>query len=130
MTIINRPKIAEIRTDITEALKAVGDKHGIKISTGSASFSAAAMTMKLEIVTLGDGGVERDLDAEAFTRSALNSGLSPSDLGKTINLEGRPLTIAGYRPKARKHCIVLKSPDGLVFVASAETVRRALGSDV
>jgi hypothetical protein len=126
MTIITRPKIAEIRRDIIEALADVGVKHGLKLDTGNATFTSTSLSLKLEMTSLGEGGVERDLDAEAFTKFASLEGLDPSDLGKPIKLQGKPFTIAGYRPKARKNCITVKSPAGKVFVTSADTVKRAL----
>lgn len=126
MTKINRQLITILRAAITEALAPIGKEYDVKISTGSASFTASSMSMKLEIVALGDGGVERDLDAEAFTSYATLIGLKPEDLGKPVMLQGQPFTIAGYRPKARKNNIAIKSPEGKVYVTSSDSVKRAL----
>jgi hypothetical protein len=128
VTTLDRKKIQELRVAIEAALDHVGLDHGVRFSTGTASFDTHGGTasFKLEVVALGEAGTERDLDAEAFTKHALIIGLKPEDLGKAIKVGDRPFTIAGYRPKAKKNSMVIRAPDGKTYVATVDTVRRGL----
>ena len=113
MTTIDRSLIRVLREDINKALEAVGQKHGIKLEAGNASFTAATATIKLQAVTIdaSTGAVEghsatdlkaaQDLATYAFAR-----GASADWAGKFFYSRGRRFQIIGLLPDRRENCIL------------------------
>lgn len=53
MTTINRELLRVLRAEIDEALLALGNKHGLALNVGTASFSDTAATFKLTVAVKG-----------------------------------------------------------------------------
>lgn len=107
-TVITRALLAQLKTEIDAAIKTVGDRHGIDLKAGNASFSDSNFALKIEgVVKGGETG-----EAQTFLRNATRFGLSNDDLGKTIKLRGRGYTITGMN---RGGSILANRDDGKGF---------------
>jgi hypothetical protein len=128
---ITRAMFPKFRTDLDDALKALGDKYGVTMSLGTIRYSDTEFSGKLMAVSKeATSGVEAD-DGNlkwkaAFLKNARVYGLTPEDLGKDIVLSGITYKIVGARPKAGQP-IVLKRSNGSFIASYAEPVRSALG---
>jgi len=121
--------IKAIRADLNQAVEAINKKYNVAIRAGNASYdpTGGTATIKLDVVALGDGGAQRDIPAELFIQFAPRIGLKPDDLGKVVTIQGRKFKVAGYKPKATKNNIIIKSiDDGKVYVTDTATVKRQL----
>jgi DNA replicative helicase MCM subunit Mcm2 (Cdc46/Mcm family) len=128
-TIIDQSLLKNLRNEMNIALADVATRHGVTLRAGTASYDPVAGTanFKLEVVALGEDGAQRDMPAELFLQNAEFIGLKAEHLGKIVTIQGRTFTVAGYKPKARKNCIVIKDTDsGKSFVTSADVVKRQL----
>lgn len=128
MAEITKALLKEVRSDIDEALKAVGQKHGLQMKCGNASFIPGGNgTMKVEMSSITEGGQVVSKIEEDFKFYASRYGLKPSDLGRTFrNWDGTVYTIVGCKPKAHKYPILATDPSGKRFKFQSYTVKTAL----
>lgn len=128
-TIIDQDLLKNLRADMNAALVSVAENYKVTLRVGAASYdpTAGIANYKLEVVALGEGGTQRDMPAELFLRHAEIIGLKAEHLGEIITVQGRTFSVAGFKPKARKNCVLIKDTvNGEVFVTTAETVQRQL----
>jgi hypothetical protein len=127
-TNISKDLLQALRSDINAALKAVGEKHGVELSAGNASFTPMNATFKLEVRTIAADGVAVTKEqADLKARRAL-LGLTEEHLTQVFTLGRDSYTLHGYRSKAQsKPFLIKRVSDDKVFIVDEPTVRRALG---
>lgn len=131
MTTINKELLKKIREEINAALTATSNKYNVTLRAGNASYdpTLGTATFKLELLALNAIGENRDIPAELFLKNADLIGLKKEDLHKEITVSGRKFTVAGYKPKARKNCILIKDVlNGKIFVTDISTAKRKLAN--
>lgn len=112
--------VADMRDDINKALEAVGEKYGLTIEAGSASFTETSVDFKLKAVNA----------QENWNRCIAYTGLRPDDYGK-IGLFGgtHKLKIIGFDRSARTNKVQLIDPEtGKRFHASVSDTISALNA--
>ncbi len=126
MTAIDRPLLRALRTEITEALAAVGKKHGFTIYAGNASFTESRATFKIEVVS----GVTEEGESPMVTKAAADwkalakhYGCEPEWLGKTFG----QYEVVGLMPKSRRFAILALKGNKLVKIP-VETIRILSGA--
>lgn len=107
---LTHQKILAIQVELADALRQIGDKHGLNFDVGDVRFDAAGFKTSLKCrvrgVTLFDTPRGR-----AFVQHARIYGLDGDDLGKVI-IDGRKrLKITGLNANAPKNCIELECVD-------------------
>lgn len=122
---MTKETVSTLRDAINDALKSVGEKHGVTIHCGNAKYDDYSATFSLDASI----AATEDFDParEKWAKHVAFTGLTPEDYGKVIYINGAPYTICGFNSSARKNCIMLKSKGGGEFVADIETVLNALG---
>ena len=127
MTTINKDLLKNLREDINTALIETANKYNVTLRAGNASYnpSLGTATFKLEVLTLSADGEKRDMPAELFLQHADFLGLKKEYLYKEISISGQTFTVAGYKPKARKNCILI-TRNGKTFVTDVQTVKNKL----
>lgn len=129
MSRITKEFIKALRQEINDALAPVAARHNLTLTAGNASFfpDKGTASYKLNLVTQSEDGSARDLPAELFVSHASMIGLRADDLHKEITIGGSKFKIAGYKPKARKNCIVIKDVhSGKTYVTDVNTVKYQL----
>jgi hypothetical protein len=131
ITKFDRSNLAILQADIEAALKAVGEKHGVKIGAGSGKFSATNFSLKVECFVAGagtgddDASVRLDKFAEAFKRY---QPLYFSDLTMeaVYQIGTAKYKIVGYNSRAREYPFLLKDQaSGKVFKFPEDRVKAA-----
>lgn len=115
---ITQKTVENMRTDINEALKAVGKKYGLTIEAGSASFTETSVDFKLKAVNA----------QENWNQCVAYTGLRPDDFGK-IGLFGgtHKLKIIGFDRSARTNKVQMIDPEtGKRYHASVSDTISAL----
>jgi len=115
-----------VRPALNAKLKELSEELGIEITAGSASYSGANATFKLELATIGDGGVVNTPEREHFLSHSHTFGLPADALDSIVTFSrGEEMRIAGLKIKARKNNILLESikHPGQFAVAPDETVK-------
>ena len=119
-----------LRTEINDALKALGVKYGVSIKAGNASYNSELATFKLELTTLGQGGAVETKEAKDFKSHASMYGMKADDLGKTVTIQGRQCQITGLKPRSR-NCIIGKDlSSSKSFKLPLAGVKKSLGYEV
>ena len=132
--------VHQIRTDMTEALKAVATKHGLVINLGRIRFNAKELRCKLEALAIDQtfGATEAEdkgtiIGITDGERAAWNAyceryGLKPEHLGATIQLNGSPYKLVQIKPRFRKYPIIaVNKLTGKSYKWPAVKIRSALG---
>lgn len=121
------PKMLEaLRRDIDEALKAVGKKHGVELTSGRATYSDEHFSIKLE------GKLEGALSAEAAAYDTNRELFKLPPRDTEITLRQQVFILRGLTPRGK--VILERKQDGKEFTTSVTdvvtTVRLASGSKV
>lgn len=121
---LNRANLGLLREAINAAIADFGNKFGVKISTGSASFSPANATMKLEIATISTDGVVESKERTAFIREARLYGLNPEWIDKEFTMLGsqQVCKVIGLNTRCHKSPVICDS-NGKRYKVSASTVK-------
>ena len=121
----NQENLRTMRAEMEEALTNAGAQYGVTFTIGKITFLGASFNVKIDAVC-DPTGKGKDIDALNFERYAKSYGLDPSDLGKTIRMNGLPYTITGLNPKAHKNVIQVTNSAGKTYVTSVAVVQREL----
>jgi len=131
----NKHNLINIRADIDAALKAVEQKHGMKLSLGNIRFSSDTFSGKLigavgTAAATSDEGSNSELKwRTAFVRNYFIS-LTKEDLDKEITLRAEKYILVGARPKAQSQMVLKNVKSGKYIAATANEVRLALGRPI
>lgn len=118
MTTINRAFLTTLRADIDAALKAVGEKHGVILNSGNASYTVSTATIKLNVSTISEDGTVITKEAHDYLRYAgVGNNLQKEWLGEEFKTEdGEVYKVVGYRPRSKKYPVLAeKVSTGVVF---------------
>lgn len=121
---INRMTPAAIRIlsrDIEQSLQILGERHGVRITAGTArviSHRAAGLWLDMVI------GTEGEIDhAQLFVTHAKSLGLRPTDLNTTvIGMNKKSYTIVGLRSKDSRDVILTDQSNGTTHEMPADLV--------
>jgi hypothetical protein len=115
-----------LRDDINAELKALGEKYGIVLHAGNATFSPTACTIKLEIALEGEKTI-KDARKESSLEMYGNAYLSNFDVNATYTLPSlSDFKFVGYNSRARKSPFEVKQlSSGKVYVLTHEQARMA-----
>lgn len=100
----------ELRKDINEVLKDVGEKYGVEIFAGKTTYDESSFKMTLEAKT-----TDKELLKKEFMHNATIMGLNAiteDDFENKIDWNGKILTLIGIDTHRPKNCMILKSEDG------------------
>jgi hypothetical protein len=125
---INRNVLTAIRADLDAAIAAVAAKHGVSMKTGSARFSSAAATMKVEIATISATGEVISKTIAALRANYKYLGLTEDHLNATFSIAGRTYKLAGYNSRRYAKPFEIKCLDnGKIYVTTEAQIHAALG---
>mgnify|MGYP003337943511 FL=1 len=127
-TTITRDVLNALRADLDAAIAAVAAKHGVSMKTGSARFSSAAATMKVEIATISATGEVISKTLAALRANYKWLGLTEAHLNATFSIAGHTYKLAGYNSRRYAKPFEIKCLDnGKTYVTTKDTVFNALG---
>jgi hypothetical protein len=130
---ITRATVRGLREEMEEALAAIGQRHGIQVKVGRASFTPVNVTFKVELAVVkkdGNKPVVMDKQATDFQRYAFRYGLTPQHLFRRFRHENFTYTIIGARPRKRRFPILARSEGGKLLLFGPATVKANLLAEV
>lgn len=131
MATLTRSTLAALQNDINAALAAIGEKHGMKLTTGSCSFNPMNAVMKLNIATIGEDGSVETKEMTDLKRYGIMYGLTDAQLNSTFKHGGVDYKLVGYRTKASKNPFIIQPVDGgQRLIVSAQFVNRVTGANI
>lgn len=99
--------IRTINGEISNALKAIEAKYGVKIELGNSSYTASNYRTKLTVSSVSADGVVQSPLAQNFERYRKIEGISASiKVGDTFRYNGKTFVLKGYDTKKRKYPII------------------------
>ena len=96
-----------LRHEMDYALRAIGDKYGITIKAGNASFSSNECTFKVKLNTTSTDGTVITKEAKTWdlykglTHGPLD-GLKHLSVGDKITISGNTYILSGFNTRAKK----------------------------
>ena len=118
---MDRVTVKSIRLLLEDTLDEYFKMEGISVEVGNASYGQSECTFKVIFVD-GEGTSKAESDWEQYAELY---GLKKSWLGKSFKLSGKPFTITGFKPKARKNQVLIRNEKGKGYVCSADMVVNA-----
>lgn len=111
ITKFTKQNLQALRVDIQAALTAVGEKHGIQLTYGNASFNSTGLTFsgKLAGAVIDSDGSVASQEAQDFKTYAALYDMKPEDLGFQFEHDGAMHEIIGLSRKAPKYPILVKN---------------------
>jgi len=125
----DRSNLGLINEEIKTALKAIAEKHGVKLGGIRISFSPQNAGFRFDLSTVSENGVVNDRYRQSFIANAFQYGLEASDLDKTFSYGGKTYTITGLNTRRHSRPIITKRSDGMGTVFPAAAVKTALMLD-
>ena len=125
---ITKESLNDLRPKINDALEALGEELGIKITATNGKYSNG-MTgqFKLEIASVGEDGEIFDKEAEDFKEMALLFDLKREWLGEEVQLGAHRFKITGLFASRPKNCVrILNLGTGRNHVCPATTIIQAM----
>lgn len=127
ITEFSKSNLPFLRSEINDALKLIGEKYGISLVAGNASFTADDATFKLNCA-LGAGktntNIRMDKMAENFTLHQFRLG--NLNMTSTYVILGVQYKIVGYNPRAHQYPLILEDQKTKKrFKFDVESVQRA-----
>lgn len=110
LTKIERRTCTLLRPEVESALAELGEKFGLKISAGNASYNSNAVTFKVELALQG-----YDRDKDEFMNVCQFYDLKPSDYGKEFRSRGETFTLVAINTRSPKFCFMGERADGKRF---------------
>jgi len=108
----------DIREEIDQVLKTVGDKHNLIFKSGNISYTANEFSIKINaVIKTKDDGEVFDKRKEDFDKYCHIYQLKPEDFGRSfqMSLNGEKYTIAGINRKAKDYPIIIKNEKGKLY---------------
>jgi len=108
---ITRQFLLTAREEMGQALKEFGEKHGLKITVGHASYTAGVdgnATFKVELATQNESGLVFSKKSNDFLMNAERLGFLPEDLNKEFKYAGTIYKLIGFNPKSYKYPLVVE----------------------
>lgn len=113
---IDKTLLKTLRIDIDQALIAIGEKHGVALKTGNASFTDENATFKLDVATIGESGIAVTKEAADFKLHSLGFNMKPEDLGTEFTSPyGEKFVLMGCKPRSKKATLVAKKVENGVM---------------
>lgn len=126
--VFDRNTASGIRSDIDAAIQAVGEKYGITLRAGAASYDAISLNVKVTGVVAKTPSGKRPEQEEFLKHCNDWTGLKAEWLNQTFDQQGRTYTIVGKTIGARrKNCIIANRDDGKQFVVPVLTIVSFMG---
>ena len=98
----DRTHCTKLREELNTALKALGEKYGVNIHAGNASYSDELCTFKVELATIGANGLKASKAGEDFKRYAKRLNMKEEHLGQEFKMNGKVFVLTGFKPRASK----------------------------
>ena len=112
---MDRTRVEALDLDLMEALEKIGEKHKVKFSHGTITFSGTDFRTTLKCFDIEASGGKGELQV-AFERAAAMGRVPKSWFGKEIEFlqEGGYTTgrIIGFKPKSWKRPLVVEDASG------------------
>ena len=123
---IDREFLRKLRDELDQYLVEVGDKYGVEITLGNATFTPVRASFKLEIACVSDDGEVHTKEAEDFKRYARQYGLRPDHLGQQFTYSSNTYVLLGCKPRSTRFPIVARRlADGKTYKLPHDMVRFA-----
>lgn len=126
MYTFDKANLKTLRNEIDAALKALGERHGLKIHAGSARFTSGSAEFKVEFAAIAEGGVVLTPERQNWGVYAGMYDLKPEWLDKSFGWSGKTFKITGLNPKKHKRPVTCSGNDGKGYVFPAEDVKRLM----
>ena len=111
-TVITKDLIRSLRLEINAALVPIGQKFGVKLDAGNASFTADNINFKLLALAIGDGGEVVTPEKTDLGRYGPLDGIPAEYLaGRDFLVNGERVVLVGYRSKAREKPYIVQAID-------------------
>ena len=116
----DRNNLATLRNDIDEALRSVGEQHGITFTFNSIRYSDNMFSTRLE-ARVGEDSTEHARND--WNKNYWKIGLQKEDFGKTFVYGGQSYTVVGIKPRSSKFPVIAERSDGKKFKMPVEVIR-------
>jgi len=121
VTSFNRQNIRQINSELEAALKQVAEKYGLEVKLGNTRFTGDNFSTKVQVATVGEGGITMSKEATDFNRYKTILGIN-MELGQEFQRSGKTFTIVGLKPRSKKYPILAKCSDGKTYKLPVDLV--------
>jgi hypothetical protein len=108
----DRTRCRQVGTALDEALKPLGERLGLTIRLGSASFTSGNIRFQLNVF---EDAITGSPEAEDFRICCSHYGLQAEDLNKTFTWGGKQYVLVGCKPRATRFPLLGRGTDGKMY---------------
>ncbi|MBD0788216.1 hypothetical protein HUO09_17815 [Vibrio sp. Y2-5] len=113
----------QMRVELNQALKVLGDKFGVTFVLGNMTYSDIDFSTKLQM-KVGQG---EELERKIWNEYSWSHGFEDKDFGSEFTISGRTAVVSGYKPKARQNKIrfYFKGDSSKQYTTSVSELKKA-----
>lgn len=120
----NSNEFNNFRNEVNEALKVIGEKYQVDITTGKIKYSEFEFSMELKVIKQEEG---LDGKQKEFESMCHLFGFKPEHYKAKFTLQGEQFELVGFNPGSPKNnCSIQSVISGKGYKCSDEAVKRAL----
>ena len=120
MTELNLEIVKEIVAEMEKTMKALEEKHGVKIERSKPiKFNEVEMDIAFKVVN--DQEKVNEKERKDFENWAEFYGLNPAGFGQTMTIGEITAKVVGYNTRAKKFPLMLEDKDGKTYKGSMST---------
>lgn len=111
---MTKEQVKQLRSEINDALKTVGDKHNLTVQIGrSITYDDAGFTARIEGVEVTNPDDKDAVERAKFERDVSRVyGVEKDDFHRSFSHNGTRFKLVGVNPKAKKYPIIGKNGNG------------------
>ena len=125
ITKFDKQTVKNLRKQFEEDLQQLGEKYGLKLTVGNASYQDSSVDFKVNLAIIREDGVVMTKEREDFQTYAHWYNLQPSDLDRTVTLAEGSFKLIGLLPR-RKLPVLMESVSGERKLYNAKVICEAL----
>lgn len=119
---LDSAKVRALAEDIQNALKEVGDKHGVQIETGRGTYNSSSLKIQLHC-NVGDSKTEAE--KTQFNIFAPRFGFKPEDYKRSFTVDNKTYQLVGFAPRSRKYQLVGRAKNGTEYRFTRSVIANA-----
>ena len=129
ITEFDKKNLSQLRWEIDFALANIGEKYGVKITTGTARFTDSTATFKLEAAVIRNGkAVSREMETLEMYLGLLGLTEEHLEMVFKIGTSDKLFKLSGYNPRKSKNPVMLNLVGtDKTYCCSESAMRKALG---
>lgn len=128
ITNINKQTCSFLRDELDKELKALGDKYGLQMKTGKATYCTTGITFSLDVAVVDNNGIALTQEVRDYNANCVFYGFKKEHLNQVFESQGKKMKLIGMKVKNHKYPFIVEDVYSKnKYKMTPDQVKRAMG---